>query len=561
MTVLKRYRLPLAVAVGVMVLVVAMIYLRKDTYPHVSLDPSSIVRDGRGNAAVVDTKKDDGKNLAGLVPNSFFVRTASTAAQVGERGDPPQNSRDKGVSVDSKLSELHEAEQSDRITLNKDKASLLHNSTTSTSNTSNRSVVLVHRDANFKHTPTAPPLVVNTSSSQTSPAPHLPNFFPSKELFVRAVHFDDRPRNSHQNVSVFLVVAIRSITDQNLIVGCQIDDHVAIDFQVDLIGETPLWRAFYNHINHEEVMVFCYDLPANNNSTGYISYKMSANSTIKMAASERKVKFPAPRLPPTSKEGMKYNLTIVTCAKIFNSPPWLEEWITYQRTLGVDHIHFDAEDTFVKYGTINKPQIQAAIKSGFMSVEIWKQYLNGKELWYHNQGLIYEDCAYRFRNTYDYIVMVDTDDFFTPRVPGQGKLHYYINKYCRGSTTGSCKFKWIEYFPDYYGLNNVTVKDGNVTRRLANYSHYTQGNPKSLHRTNVVLDAATHYAYKMVPGYHVENVLPNVAYFAHLRKNKDPPSMRGGLKLGVPHSSACLEHVLSRTLLVLSLLLCLLFYS
>ena len=556
MSVFRRCRLPVAALVVLMVVGCAIVVLRRDVHrsdPHaLSL---SVIRGGRDNAGLYEQRH----SASGIIPGAFFV--VPTSVTQGER-DPPQNlarpaSQSNKVESNgggrddlnnSVLSELHKQQQvkSDR------ESDLSQRNVLSETNT-------VQKNATKPApTTTSPPqYITTTTASLLTLPPTLPTFQPSKELFVRAVHFDDRPRDGHRNTSVFLVVALRTITDNNLIIGCQVDDNVGKDFKVALIGETPLWRAFYNHINHEEVMVHCYDLPATSNSTGYISYKMSVNSTVKMAASERLVRFPAPYVRPTSEVGKKYNLTIVACAKIFSSPPWLEEWIMYQKTLGVDHIHFDAEDTFKKGGSFNNPHLQAAIKSGFVSVEFWKQYLNGNELWYHNQGLIYEDCAYRFRNTYDYIVMVDTDDFFTPRVPGEGKLHYYIDKYCRGKTTGSCKFKWVEFFPDYYGLDkNVTVEDGNVTRRLSNYSHYNQGNPKSLHRTNVVLDAATHYAYRMIPGFRIEQVSPNVAYFAHLRKKKNPPSR--GLRIGIPHSSACLAHVISRGLVILLLALCML---
>lgn len=607
MSILRRYRLLLAVLAALMVVIVAFTFFRRDTInlQHAFGDPSMIVRGGRrADADVVADQRRNGEllrpsvvdSIPGLIPSYFFTRTSTVKPSPSEEdsdshlgGDTPHNLLDRVEDVimskqpKEELPVLSQPEQRSH-----------NNDTTKSLNKGDNKEFTEqkHRSTDKVEVKYKIPLVLEGQVGDTFPFPKhdrpqpeggtlsspssisdgtatsfsppsvalstMPPFRPSKELFVRAVHFDDRPRNGHRNTSVFLVVALRTITDQNLIVGCQIDDNIAKDFKVDLIGETPLWRAFYNHINHEEAMVLCYDLPATRESTGYISYRLSVNSTVKIATSERPVRFPVPRIPPTSDEGIKYNLTIVACAKIFNSPPWLGEWITYMKTLGIDHIHFDAEDSFKKFGAFKNSVLQEAIQSGFVTVEIWKQYLNGNELWYHNQGLIYEDCAYRYRNTYDYIVMVDTDDFFTPRVPGQGKLHYYVDKYCRGQTTGSCKFKWIEYFPDYYGLNNKTTNDGNITSRLANFSHYTQGNPKSVHRTNVVFDAATHYAYKMVKGFNTVQVSPNVAYFAHIRKNKNPPSMGKGLKVGVPHSSACLGHVLSRNLLVFLLMLCIL---
>ena len=393
--------------------------------------------------------------------------------------------------------------------------------------------------------------------SSTTPPPPFPTFHPSKELFIRAIYFDGRPRNKHKNSSVFLVVVKKDITDNKLILGCQVDKHVAKDFEVRLIGETPLWRAFYPKINHEEAFIECFDLPARNGSMGYITFKRTKESEVEIAATERPLYVPGPRIPPSTEQGRKYGFSIASCAKIFNHPPWMKEWLQYQATLGVQHVHLDVEDSFVKNGGLDKPYMKEAIEKGFLSVDVWNSYLNGNEIWYHNQGLIYEDCVYRFLGVYDYLVLMDTDDFLTPRVPGETQLYYYINKYCRGQTTGSCKFKWIEFFPDHFGLNeSIPILDGNVTRRLNNYSHYIQGNPKSMHRINVVVDAATHYAYKMLDGFQIKMVSSDVMYVAHVRKgNKLATGDR--LHVGIPHSSACYEHVVNRLLFLSALFLCL----
>ena len=572
MTVFRRFKRPLVIAVAVLtalvLLMMALTFLGQGTSYNIGGLSSSIVRGGRAEDGGDQRRYWEHLDAdSGIIPSAFFVAPTVTQVTVErEGGDTPQkdtNKIEEGVSS-SNAADLRPnleavlSEPERNPVPNERNVPLVNtNPSNGLSNNAQPSDPQLADTSMSTITTKLPSFPATTISPPQTVAPVLPSFHPSKELFIRVVHFDDRPRDGHHNISVFLVVALKFITDNNLIVGCQVDHHVAEDFEVKLIGETPLWRAFYNHINHEELMVYCYDLPASSDSRGYIRYNSTVNATTtKIAASERPVKFPAPRIPPTSAEGKKYNLTVVACAKIFNSPPWLGEWITYQKTIGVDHIHLDAEDTFQKYGYIKDPTLQKAIKSGYVSVEIWKEYLNGNELWYHNQGLIYEDCGYRFRNTYDYIVTVDTDDFFTPRVPGEGKLHYYIDKYCRAKTTGSCKFKWIEFFPDHYGFNNLTISNGNVTRRLSNFSHYVQGNPKSLHRTNVLIDTATHYAFKMVSGYKIQQVSPNVAYFAHIRKKKKPPAPGKGLRIGIPHSGACLEHVLSRTLLVLVLVIC-----
>lgn len=393
-----------------------------------------------------------------------------------------------------------------------------------------------------------------TTERVVSTYPPLPTFHLSKDLFVRAVHFDSRPRDGHHNTSVFLVVCLKAITDNKLISGCMVDGRAAKHFSVKLIGETPLWRAFYDFINHEEVLVHCYDLPARNGSVAHITYRKTQDSEPELAASERPLLMPAPRIEPSSKEGKRYNMTVVTCAKIFAHPPWIEEWLTYQRTLGVDHVHLDAEDSFKNNGEMQKPFFAKMMAEGFVSVDVWKKYLSGNEIWYHNQGLIYEDCPYRFRGTYDYIVMMDTDDFFTPRVPTEKRIHYYIDKFCRGKGIGSCKFKWVEYYPDAVGINaSVSVEDGNVTKALNSYSHYNQGNPKSLHRTTVLIDTATHYAYLMMPGYKIVSVPVSDAYVAHVRlQNKELPKEGKGLVTGLPNT--CSEHLLSKLVLFTAML-------
>ena len=267
------------------------------------------------------------------------------------------------------------------------------------SNAIGRPFYPIHRRPSHEQDEEPSPTVSEVLTTQL-----LPTFHFSKDLFVRAVYFDSRPRDGHRNTSVFLVVCLKSVTDNNLIIGCQVDGKKADKFSVNLIGETPLWRAFYPSINHEEVIVHCYDLPAHNGSSAHIAYKRNVNDQITLAASERPYVIPAPRIDPSSADGKHYNMTIVSCAKIFERPPWLKEWLTYQRTLGVDHVHLDAEDSFLRTEIYRQQFLVDMIAEGFVSIDVWKKYLSSGEIWYHNQGLIYEDCPYRFRGTYDYIV-------------------------------------------------------------------------------------------------------------------------------------------------------------
>lgn len=352
-------------------------------------------------------------------------------------------------------------------------------------------------------------------------------FFASKDVIVRAVYFDDRPRYNHHNTSVFLVLIWKELTDKKLVSGCQVGEARTKNFTVKLIGETKMWRIYpkYNVIDHEEALIHCYDLPSRNGSEAYLYYKLSENSTERSVRSERPIHFPAPRIHPTSDVSEKYNLTVLTCTKVFGNPPWLKEWLEYQRGIGVDHVHLIGDESFFR--GVDKEMsyfLEQLMAEGFLSVDFWIMWLkNSKEVWYHNQGLILEDCIYQFRGTYDYVFILDTDDFFVPRVPGERHAQYYINKLCLDENKGTCKFRWIEFFPEHFGLNSsVPLLHGNITSRLTNYMHVNQGNRKSVHRTQAVVDTATHYAFEILPKYSRVEVPVSTAYVAHMRKGKKP---------------------------------------
>ena len=353
-----------------------------------------------------------------------------------------------------------------------------------------------------------------------SDMPELMSFISdSKDLIVHAVYYDDRARCGHQNMSVFLVAVKKTILRQNLIIGCAVGAHATSEFDAHLIGESYLMHMFFSHFTHEEILVNCFNLPIKNGSRAFIIYKREKNSAnVTLAESENPLMIPAPRRPPSAK-GKK---TILTCTKIFDRPPWIIEWLRYQKTLGIDHVHLAADDSFVRAGGMMSQYIKQLISEGYLSVTIWKNRLNGNEIWYHSQGLLLEDCIYRFRGTYDFVSILDTDDFFIPRIPGETSMLYYINRWCWHDLIGSCALRWINYYPDC-GLTGEVGADGNVTSKLAANLHNQEFHPKSIHRLSVILDAATHYAAQLMVGSWSVEIPRDAAYVAHVRKNRQPP--------------------------------------
>ena len=350
----------------------------------------------------------------------------------------------------------------------------------------------------------------------------------SKDIVVRSVYFDDRSRSGHLNASVFMVEARRNIVDEDLIAGCQVGENVGNFFQVRPIA---LMAAFvhwkHSYVNHDLIMVDCFDLPVENGSRAFLFFKKKMNANSEIAGnrvvlysveSEHPLYIPAPRL----KEDSEFKLLVcVATARytvhdrrltVYNM---IYHWLRYQKTLGVDHVHIIAQPSFIRVGTLQDNEVKSAIDNGFVSLDVWEPWLNRTDNFDgSSQMLAYQDCAYRFRGTYDYMMFCDTDDFFVPRVLNKKTFQHYIQNWCH---FGVCRFHWIERFPDC-GLDwDRLGRDGNLTNILSSPTYVRRTDDKSLYKSSVVLDVGVHFPGKIMSGYEVIHVPSHVAYFAHIR--------------------------------------------
>lgn len=112
--------------------------------------------------------------------------------------------------------------------------------------------------------------------------------------------------------------------------------------------------------------------------------------------------------------------SIVVCATLYGHPPRFDEWLKYQKTLGVDMVHLSVETSF--YHEIY-PSLKEFLDSGFVKIEIWKDIV-GERLFYHGQN--YQDCIFRHMGIG---LLCDYDDFFIPLVPTHKDIHYYLDKF------------------------------------------------------------------------------------------------------------------------------------
>ena len=336
-----------------------------------------------------------------------------------------------------------------------------------------------------------------------APVPSL-----EKDIIVRSVYWDNRSRENIGSVHVFLVEISRNVLENlRSVVGCQVGTSHTTDFKVDPLVNIPwVHNTYPNMFTHDMAMINCFKLSGENGSRAYILYK-NATGTVLSVESERPLFIPAPHVPPS----VGKTSTVMACAFVYGTPPILDHWLHYQRTIGIDHIYLVAEDSFRNSGYLEKRPLKEMMRSGYLSIEFWTPHLTSQEIFYHSQMLGYEDCIYRYQGTYDYVMATDVDIFYVLLLPGEPYIQYYAEKWC---SVGSCVFDLIQYFRDC-GVGEVGP-DGNVTAHLLSYKSFKRDEGKSGHRLSAVLDIGIHKSCVILPGYDTVEVPSEAAYWAHV---------------------------------------------
>ena len=350
----------------------------------------------------------------------------------------------------------------------------------------------------------------------------------SKDLVVYSAYYDNRSRRGHTNITMFFISANRTIFNAGWITGCGVGNTKASHFYVQYVHEDILMHQWLgiDKYPYEQLVVECYDLTVTNGSRAFVMYK-THNSTIPLVVeSERPVMIPAPKFQTFG----QHNFSVVVCTKAHNrGVSWLPEFLRYQKTLGVDHVHLTILDEFIKDEGFKDYILQdtfarRSVRNGFLSITVWKEWYRNNEIYVHSTILQYLDCIYRYRGTYDYVSLMDSDDFFTPRVPGRTFIKDYIQDYCYSKPAGSCTFKWLFYYPGICGMRGQAEEDGNVTAQLELHTPVdAQHKLKSIHSTAAIVDTSFHDATCkdcLLPGSKVMFVPSWIAYVVHNRMHQ-----------------------------------------
>lgn len=334
-----------------------------------------------------------------------------------------------------------------------------------------------------------------------------------KDVIPRTAFYGTRfIDGSYQDVIVVLAEVKTSTLEQNLIVSCQWSSQYSSTVRVI---PDPIKRWLQRNkkgYTHFFAMIYCFGLKPNPTISRDVKIIYETNGAYMSVNTEKSLHF-LNNASHTKKEN-----SILVCATVYGHPSRFEEWLRYQKTIGVDKVHLNVQVSFVA-GMERYQFLSESITNGFVEVEVWKQYLENNEIFYYSQSLIYQDCVMRYQSSFEYAVMVDYDDFFIPVIPHKKDIHYYINRIF-DKRTASIKLPWIE-LP--CAVRNYTyLVDGNVTQTFNGRDvRLKRAESKSIHRLSAVDIVSIHRAYKIVPGYvngQVKGV--NLAYFAHIRPRK-----------------------------------------
>ena len=344
----------------------------------------------------------------------------------------------------------------------------------------------------------------------------------SRDVVMHGAYFDDRSRKGHSNITMIFLTINTTLYLSKRITGCGVASRAAKDF---LLRPTYQQGSRSKRLfPYEQYVLECYDMPVEEDSRAFVTYKTAHSKTGDIVVeSDRPVIIPAPRVEPTG----KYDFTVATCIKIYDrNVKYLPEFVRYQKTVGVDHVHLSMFDTFIKDGgfhdiMLKDTFLREAIQTGYLSLSVFKRFHNATESYFSSILFQSLGCFYHLRGTYDFISIADPDDFFTPRIPGETQMKYYIQKYCTGNA-GSCKLCWRWLSPDHCGTTGEDVgPDGNVTKTINVPKEETcDKKSKSIHYSKVVIDFSYHEAKCkacILPGYQVVEMSSHTAYFAHNR--------------------------------------------
>lgn len=342
----------------------------------------------------------------------------------------------------------------------------------------------------------------------------------NRSVFVlpRRAYYDTRkeygkPRN--------VVIILAEVHDEavNTILACELNGHHS--HSVKASNEDLSWvRLHKPGHTHCLVIVQCIGLPQEsiiNGSYAKLLYKREEDNYYSRVESEEKLILPSSmnvRSTPSRGKG-----STVVCTTLYGLPKWFDEWLKYQKTIGVDMVHLNVHSSFYEKAEQTYPFFKQSLHTGFIRVEVWRDIV-GKRIFYYSQIVKYQDCAFRYMGMFEYGLFYDYDDFFNPLLSDHKDIHYYLNILFIDSKIGTVRLPWKQMECGLTPEKVSKLQDGNLTRALSGSRSSWRDVDKCVHRLNAILFVSIHKMQSFLPHYRTIR-LPgdtDFVYVAHVRQ-------------------------------------------
>ena len=330
----------------------------------------------------------------------------------------------------------------------------------------------------------------------------------SRYVLPRAAFFDDRPRGRHKNATVILASIHRSLVGHHLIKACLIDQQEIRRIKIQPLIANKWIHKIHPECTYNNSLIFCFDVPhVHNHSKVELVFRDPEEGNYIGIETEHRLHI------PQRKRRRKFRHktpSVLACATVFETPPYFVQWLHFQKSIGVDMIYLNAQESFVNSSVFNDSFLQESIEKGFVTLKVWKDYL-GDKVFYHNQALYYNNCLYRYQGVYDFVMMFDSDDFFYSRLrptPVREILQYLFKE-----DVGSIELEWRRYYDPYPGGFNHT----DIEQFVDISPGIPEDNIKSIHRISATIEIRVHAVVEMLDGYTVERADYRIAHVAHVK--------------------------------------------
>ena len=346
----------------------------------------------------------------------------------------------------------------------------------------------------------------------------------NRTVFVvpRRVYYDNRfdsgkPRD--------LVVILAEVHDDavDTILACELDGTLSESFR--MLKERTSWaRRVYPQYVHLTIILQCIGLPQDvifNGSIARVIYKKKDEIFYSRVTSERPLFLHGGSHDPSTPT--KGKGSIVVCTTMYGHPDKFDQWLMYQKYLGVEQVHVNAHPSFSEGATGTYPFLNESLRNGFAQMDAWNPIIGTRAI-FHNQFLKYQDCLNRHIGVFEFGLFCDYDDFFNPVITGKKDIHYYFSEFFSAdagfifsSSVGTACMAWRQM---KCGPIKSRVKDvpyGNLTSILSSSQSKMRDEKKCAHRLSAAVMVEIHGVIALLSNYEMVKSSQKLAYMAHNR--------------------------------------------